>query len=634
MLYQVGETIGKYTITRELGSGTFGTVYLVEWPGKKGNRQQGALKILKDPKFKEILEEVSTWARVSHHPNILTFIGATEHNKQILLISECAGDGNLENWIKAHAGKRESIENAVRLLVGVLRGLEHLHDNDIVHRDIKPANILLNNDTPLLADFGLARGLELVQSSILAGTLAYMSPELINAYLSQGHGNPRYERTESDDLWASAATFYEMLTGNLPFKSINEIKDSNPAPLLSHVPNELRDFAEKALQKDKSRRFETAKEMCEALEQAWNSVRQREEQRTLDDQAWLEMERQRREAEEERQRQQVYYDKRNYDQAIEDYSKAIELNPQYADAYSNRGNAYYDKRNYDQAIEDYSKAIELNPQYAIAYYNRGNAYYNKRNYDQAIEDYSKAIELNPQYADAYSNRGNAYYDKRNYDQAIEDYSKAIELNPQYAIAYYNRGLAYYNKRNYDQAIEDYSKAIELNPQYADAYSNRGNAYYNKRNYDQAIEDYSKAIELNPQYAIAYSNRGNAYYDKRNYDQAIKDYSKAIELNPQYADAYSNRGNAYYDKRNYDQAIEDYSKAIELNPQYAIAYSNRGNAYYDKRNYDQAIKDYSKAIELNPQYAIAYYNRALTYEKLGQTAKAKVDRQESKELSGK
>src|ERR1044072_5248910 len=148
MFYQIGDTIGRYTIRGELGSGQFGTVYLVEWQSSKGQRE-GALKILKDPTFKSILEEVSNWARVSHHPNILTFIGATEHNKQILLISERVSDGTLEDWITAHAGKRETVENAVRLMMGLLSGLEHLHDNEIVHRDIKPANILLKGDTPL-----------------------------------------------------------------------------------------------------------------------------------------------------------------------------------------------------------------------------------------------------------------------------------------------------------------------------------------------------------------------------------------------------------------------------------------------------------------------------------------------------
>ncbi len=278
MAYQVGDTVGKYTILRELGSGTFGVVYLVEWLGSKG-RRQGALKILKDPKFKEILEEVSTWARVSHHPNILTFIGATEYDKQILLISECAAEGSLEEWIKSRAGRREFAAEAVALTLGVLRGLEHLHENGIVHRDVKPANILLAGGAPLLADFGLARGLELVQSSVLGGTLAYMSPKLVDAYLNQGLEARRHERTEADDLWASAVTLHQLLSGDLPFKSLNAIRLSDPAPLPPHVPAEVRGFLGKALLKEESRRFPTAKVMGEALEKAWADFAKREERR-------------------------------------------------------------------------------------------------------------------------------------------------------------------------------------------------------------------------------------------------------------------------------------------------------------------------------------------------------------------
>jgi serine/threonine protein kinase len=88
-----------------LGGGAFGEVYIVEWNSKKG-KKQGALKIINDPKFKEILKEVTTWARVSYHPNILSFFDAVEHDKQILLISEYAPDGSLVEWIRHTGGKR------------------------------------------------------------------------------------------------------------------------------------------------------------------------------------------------------------------------------------------------------------------------------------------------------------------------------------------------------------------------------------------------------------------------------------------------------------------------------------------------------------------------------------------------
>ncbi len=314
MSYQVGDSIGRYKIAAELGEGTFGKVYLVEWVSRKG-KLQGALKTLKDPKFKDILEEVSTWARVSHHPNILTFIGATEHNKEILLISEYAPDGTLEDWIKAHAGRKDSLEKAVRLAGGFLCGLEHLHNNDIVHRDIKPANILIKDTTPLLADFGLARGLDLIQSSILAGTLAYMSPELINIFLGQGMGLPRYERTEADDLWASAATIYEMFSGNRPFNLIDEIRTAKPKPLPSHVPKGLCGVVEKALQKDLSQRFQTATEMLRALEKVWNDCKYQEEKQRIGDRAKQERKRQPQRAEQEHYRPQIIEDKKRENEA-------------------------------------------------------------------------------------------------------------------------------------------------------------------------------------------------------------------------------------------------------------------------------------------------------------------------------
>jgi tetratricopeptide (TPR) repeat protein len=95
----------------------------------------------------------------------------------------------------------------------------------------------------------------------------------------------------------------------------------------------------------------------------------------------------------------------------------------------NAGNAAYNKGDLDTAIADYTKAIELKPDDAEAYYNRGVAYGDKKLDDQAIADYTKAIELKPDDVDAVAYRG-----KKLYDQAIADYTKAIELKPDDATA--------------------------------------------------------------------------------------------------------------------------------------------------------------------------------------------------------
>ena len=269
----------------------------------------------------------------------------------------------------------------------------------------------------------------------------------------------------------------------------------------------------------------------------------------------------------------------------------------------------------DEAIEVYSRAIELNPNHAASYSNRGAAYWGKDELDLAIADYNKAIELDPELAQAYSNRGAAYWGKDELDLAIADYNKAIELDPKLAHAYYNRGATYRAEGAFDLAIADCNKAIELDPKLAGAYNNRGVAYRAKGAFDLAIADCNKAIELDPELVSAYNDRGAAYIEKGAFDRALADCNKAIELDPKLAHAYSNRGVAHLEKGELDRALADCNKAIELDPKLAQAYNNRGAAYGAKGELDRALADYNKAIELDPNYAEAYNNRGITWLRL-------------------
>jgi tetratricopeptide (TPR) repeat protein len=102
-----------------------------------------------------------------------------------------------------------------------------------------------------------------------------------------------------------------------------------------------------------------------------------------------------------------------------------------AQFYVNRGDAYYGKRQFDQAISDYTKALEIAPRLAVAYYKRGNVYYyTKGQYDQAISDYTTAIEIDPRLAVSYFRRGYVYYLKKGYDKSWEDVKIAQALGYQ------------------------------------------------------------------------------------------------------------------------------------------------------------------------------------------------------------
>ncbi|MFP3090643.1 tetratricopeptide repeat protein [Treponema sp. TIM-1] len=251
---------------------------------------------------------------------------------------------------------------------------------------------------------------------------------------------------------------------------------------------------------------------------------------------------------------------------------------QNAKSYFDSGETFRSRGDYVTAIEEYTQAIRLDPNYKSAYHSRGLAYYSKKDYDRAIADYTQAIRLDPNMAVAYHNRGLTYSNgKRDYERAIADYTQAIRLDPNYKSAYYGRGIAYRNKDDYDRAIADYTQAIRLDPNYKSAYYGRGIAYRNKNDYDRAIADYTQAIRLDPNYAAAYHSRGIAYRNKDDYDRAIADYTQAIRLNPNDASAYYGRGSTYYGKKDYNRAIADYEAALRIEPNHTNARTWLANA---------------------------------------------------------
>ena len=162
------------------------------------------------------------------------------------------------------------------------------------------------------------------------------------------------------------------------------------------------------------------------------------------------------------------------------------------------GNDYYEKGDYDKAIENYNMAILLNPVFSEAYFNRALSYYQLKNFDKSIADYTKSMELDPQNPIIYNNRGDAFYRKQDFQSAVKDYDRAISFNPNYLKAFYNRGLSYASIEEYEKAVEDFSKVIQLKADFAEAYHLRGLAHEYAGSIANATADYEKALELNPE----------------------------------------------------------------------------------------------------------------------------------------
>jgi hypothetical protein len=136
--------------------------------------------------------------------------------------------------------------------------------------------------------------------------------------------------------------------------------------------------------------------------------------------------------------------------------------------YVNRGVSYDALGQRQNAVNDYTKAIQLDPNYAAAYKNRGVSYANLSQRQNAIDDYTKAIQLDPNYAAAYNNRGVSYGNLGQHQNAVNDYTKAIQLDPNYAAAYNNRGVSYRELGDYASAGSDDAKACSLDNQYCNS----------------------------------------------------------------------------------------------------------------------------------------------------------------------
>lgn len=256
---------GRYASPVEIGRGGMGVVYKA-WD--EGHQRWVALKVIKDTGRLEDLarfrREVQI-VRSLHHPNIVALFEVTHLGSNHLLAMEYIDGETL-------GGRRLPPERAASLIALVARAVQYAHSRGIIHRDIKPQNIMLNRfGKPYLMDFGLAKVAEIPSSVTSVGTVmgtpSFMAPE-------QAIG--RTSRTDRrTDVYALGATLYYLLTGRPPFQganpldTISKVANEAPAPpssIANDIPRSLEEIVLKCLDKDKNRRFPTARHLAENLE--------------------------------------------------------------------------------------------------------------------------------------------------------------------------------------------------------------------------------------------------------------------------------------------------------------------------------------------------------------------------------
>ncbi len=166
------------------------------------------------------------------------------------------------------------------------------------------------------------------------------------------------------------------------------------------------------------------------------------------------------------------------------------------------GVRYFKQGQYPQAVESFTKLIELSPGNADAYKNRGVTYMKQEKFDLAISDFEKAKKLFPELKGLYSNLGVAWYYKKEYEKAIESYDMEIMLEPDHHVAYFNRALCLAELGRNKEALYDLAKTLGLKPDFYWAICYKGDILTQTGEHAMAIKTYKQAIQVDPEISYA------------------------------------------------------------------------------------------------------------------------------------
>lgn len=291
--------------------------------------------------------------------------------------------------------------------------------------------------------------------------------------------------------------------------------------------------------------------------------------------------------------------------AIDSYKRALEANPYNRDILLKIATIVqtYFEDNHDDAIDCYTRILEIEGKNDRVYYELGHLYLKKDDILNSVNAFMLAVELDKSNPFYHNSLAYALVQAEQYDEAIEHYQIAININPDNewtAIVCQALGTIHYNiKNNAEAAIALYQTSLVLDQKCEEAHISIGDIYFENDDMDCAIKSYCDAISVNPNNARAYSKCGMALWERDYLEEAIVAYNRAISLNPDYEIAHNNLGVIYLDGiGNAAESVSLFKKAIELNPNYTLAYFNLGRAEQILGLKMQAAQNFQMAANLN------------------------------------
>ncbi len=668
----IGQNISHYKIVEKLGEGGMGVVYKAQ--DTKLDRFV-AIKFLPsnssvtaETKARFIQEAKATAAL--NHPNILSIYEIDEHEKNAFIVLEFIDGQTLKDYLSAiTTGSGVPVKQAIEWTEKIAQGLKVAHDKNIIHRDIKAENIMLTKSGQLkIMDFGLAKlrsQSSLTRAGSSLGTLSYMSPE-------QAQGLNADHRS---DLWSLGILFFELLTGDLPFKSEHEaglmylvVNQDPPLPseLDRRLPESIDSIVMKMLEKEREKRFQNVEELVEALSVLKTKIETKQESSKKLAIAVMPFSTIGGDKENE------YFGDGLTDELIVSLSQLKDF-----DVISRTNSMQYKNTSKDiktigkelgirYLLEGSVRKFQDNLRITVQFIDVDNGRQlwaesfkgkmedvfdiQEKVSKQVVEALmvklspsekiilTKRSTVNAEAFDCYLRAREFLYrrTKSSLQFAIHLFQKAIELDTRYAAAYAGLGESYatlhydYDTKDtwVEKAIESSLKALMYDSTVAEAYAALAMAYFSKKSIQEAETAARKAIELGPNIFTGYWVLARICHVMNRDAEAVGLLKKTVELNPDFHTAYGELRMAYErlgDNENMQAIVKE---MLEIFPVYLSKHPDdaRSHIHYaiqlatDGRS-DEALQQTNKAIELSPDDPLMFYNAACVYARLNQKSLA-------------
>ena len=287
----------------------------------------------------------------------------------------------------------------------------------------------------------------------------------------------------------------------------------------------------------------------------------------------------------------------NYKDAIEQFSKAIDLQPDFDKAYLGRADAYEKAGLLKEAAEDYDRASTFLERDQSVYYEAGRVYYLLEDYETATVKLNRAISLKRTYLEPYQVLSKVLLAQGKYVEALDAANTALTLK-ETSENFYNRGVVNTYTDNIEGAEWDFAKAVQKGKDNVEALLALADLRTKLGKLSLALEHANKALEVAPNSRAAYIARSKVYVAQLDFPKAIDDISKTILLDKDDLEMYQLRGTYYQEFTQHSNAINDFTKVLLTQTDNADALYKRAWSYEQVGNFKEATKDYEALIAIS------------------------------------